>query len=216
MEYTFPDILTESRFDHAQKHLKGYFNTDSTYPIYSGRRFNALGGAGAEAPNRITPMDVLALATLSVPARGSAVIRLLEDECFAEVVSTHLARIDPDASIEDRHNRKLLTKEATGSPPWELWRTVFTVPGFGAVSTSKLLARKRPHLFPIYDSVVAKALGISGDGNHWDVMVDIFEDEARRGHIEKLREHSDAPVQELSLLRIFDIVVWMEHRHLAG
>jgi len=152
---------------------------------------------------------------LSLPLQRASVIDYLEDP-RGDLTrgSTLLARIPANLTIFDASGRKLLRDR--DSDAWILWRHIKALSGFGRTYTSKLLARKRPHLFPAYDSVIARALGIRGDGEHWEVMVDIFEDEARREHLKKLRERSDAPVQELSLLRIFDIVVWMEHRYLAG
>lgn len=50
---------------------------------------------------------------------------------------------------------------------WRLWQTLVALPDIGATKASKLYARKRPRLQPIYDSVVAKVLGTN---NLWEPL----------------------------------------------
>lgn len=95
----------------------------------------------------------------------------------------------------------------------------------GETTTSKLLARKRPHLLPVIDSEIKKQL-LRDDGraqrnkrkigfyrSMWEVMSDA---ELRLPeHLNAIREAayvqaSDERIRRLGDLRVFDIVVWMD------
>lgn len=88
----------------------------------------------------------------------------------------------------------------------------------GPTTVNKLMARKRPALVPIQDSVVMRELGIS-DGTYWDLwwqsmhlqvdthpVVANFAAELRRNVPE---------AAHLSLLRTLDIVIWMHGKNRA-
>src|SRR6266496_994943 len=75
-----------------------------------------------------------------------------------------------------------------------------------AASASKLLARKRPRLCPISDSVVIKAVDVPG--RTWDVLCCLLQDPAARAEVEALRPPGAA---EASLLRILDVALWVSY-----
>ena len=70
------------------------------------------------------------------------------------------------------------------------------------------MARKRPHLIPIEDSVVNWVIEL-GQGNSWRLWWDAFQ--AEGDYLEeratKLRAEIGRP--ELSTLRVFDVMLWM-------
>jgi len=78
--------------------------------------------------------------------------------------------------------------------------------GIGTASATKLLARKRPRLCPISDSVVIKAVHVPG--RTCDVLRCLLEDPAVRAEIEALRP---AAAAEATLLRILDVALWVSH-----
>lgn len=86
-----------------------------------------------------------------------------------------------------------------------LWSLVREVPGIGRTRASKLLARKRPEMVPIVDSVIAEALQLGAET--WRPLAIALQDDAVRQLIGDLRpkEVSD----RLSVLRLLDVVVWM-------
>ena len=61
------------------------------------------------------------------------------------------ARVPADGSL--RQNNLADNQAAVA-----LWNLLMSRPNLGATTVSKLLAAKRPHLVPIYDSYVADAL----------------------------------------------------------
>ncbi len=55
---------------------------------------------------------------------------------------------------------------AAARPAWSLMGALHQLPGVGATKASKLFARKRPRLRPIYDSVVAEVMDTRQQ--HWE------------------------------------------------
>jgi hypothetical protein len=95
---------------------------------------------------------------------------------------------------------------------WKLWDQLRNFSDVGRTKTSKLMARKRPRLIPIYDSVVAEALGIERSKNTWTLWNEFMKGPG----ISDFREDAhNAGAAHLSDLRIIDIVIWMR-RHGAS
>jgi Family of unknown function (DUF6308) len=84
----------------------------------------------------------------------------------------------------------------------------------GPVAAGKLLARKRPHLHPVYDSHVKKVLERPRNDQAWwrDLRCQLTKDDALVRELETVR--SRAAAGHLSLLRTFDIMCWMFGRSL--
>ncbi len=169
---------------------------------YVGRHFEFIGGGGDKATaNIVTAEDIVAVEMLSVtiPAAVSADLLLGQ---LGEDVSRLLTRILPDIAIADDAAESLLSD---GGPADLLYKSLREHQGMGRTITSKLLARKRPHLIPIRDEIVWEALG--RPERFWDPMRAAFRQPPVKAAIEKLR--TDAGVSSTySDLRIADIVVW--------
>jgi len=85
-----------------------------------------------------------------------------------------------------------------------MWKALTVIDGIGTASASKLLARKRPRLCPISDSVVRDAVDVPG--RTWDVLRWLMQDPAARADVEALRP---AEAATASLLRILDVALWV-------
>jgi len=74
-----------------------------------------------------------------------------------------------------------------GEPLYELLRHKISLP---RVATHKLLARKRPQLFPIRDSVVENALSLSGQQDRWwrPWWAVLSSDDALVAHLHEIRQ----------------------------
>ena len=92
-----------------------------------------------------------------------------------------------------------------------LWDALTAVGGISTASATKLLARKRPRLCPISDSVVIRAVDVPG--RTWDVLRRLLQDPAARSDIEALRPPAAAAV---SLLRILDVALWVSNSETAA
>jgi hypothetical protein len=159
-------------------------------------------------PDSITAQDIVAVSMLSVdiPARTS--IWLLTEG--ADRVSELLTQINRDAKIWDDNVE--ITK---GSPAWALWDEVDDLYGMGAAKTSKILAAKRPHLFPILDDVVRESLFGSRlrrevEHEYWNLWRNELQGDAGvelRHAVQSVRSDADYD-SSMSVLRVIDIVVW--------
>lgn len=85
------------------------------------------------------------------------------------------------------------------------WNFLRTLPGIGWVIAGKLLARKRPRLVPIFDSVIEKVLQ-PPPGRFWVSLAEALRDADRRTRVEGTRP---AGAEAVSLIRLVDVAVWM-------
>ena len=77
----------------------------------------------------------------------------------------------------------------------------------GPTTASKLYARKRPKLRPIYDAVVARVIGTH---NIWEPLrAHLQAHPELHDHLFDLRGRAGLP-DAVSALRVFDVVTWME------
>ena len=205
MTWTLPAILDADHHDDAVAHLRSYF--DGT--THSGSFFEAIGGGGdgLEVANRITSDDIVALSMLSVPVSGDAARKLLEGE-RSQRVNALLAKVPATLSIETPKGRAALKP---GSAAHKLWAEVRKVSGFGPVRTSKLLARKRPALIPIYDDLVRLEFGAESSIDQWVAWIGFFQDDELVARLRQLRTDSGIP-ETITLLRVLDVVAWKQQR----
>ena len=87
--------------------------------------------------------------------------------------------------------------------------------GIAGVTVSKLLARKRPHLIPIQDSVTRDALG--RPTSLWTYHQTLFCDHGveLRELLDVARANANVDLR-VSHLRLLDVIVWMRHSQKAG
>lgn len=143
--------------------------------------------------------DLLALNCLDIRVRPRA-IRALVDEPADHLLGA-LHGISSKRTLWDATDEDI----GADSPAQRLWNHLIQLDGVGWVSASKLMARKRPRLIPIYDSVIKRAL--RPDGNWWFAYQRELTDEVV-GRLESLHQDLDAG-SEISLLRILDVAIWM-------
>ena len=204
-QLTRPTVLTEPYAIVARGLIDVYFGKAQT-KAFDGASFETIGHRWDDPAtvNVITAADLVALSTLSVPVPASAAIALLGPD--ADKASKLLEEIPTDLSLADATSGVL----EDGSAAARLWRLFRSYDDMGPTRTSKLLARKRPFLVPIFDSVVEKTLGMSGSAGHWEGMRSLLtaQDSELHGHLLQLRADAELP-DYVSPLRVFDIVVWM-------
>ena len=181
-----------------------------------GRQFDLL-GLPDESPNIITATDLVAVSFLSVnvPPRAAASILTTRALAISNVlrrIPHNLAMEDPGCTLEmyghDYPMQKLwdlLRRDESGL----LWK-------MGATTVSKIMARKRPELVPIQDSVVVRELG-AADATFWDLWwqamhLQIEGNQVVKNFAVELRA-SVPQAENLSLLRTLDIVIWMHGKY---
>lgn len=228
-----PSILCCHRTPDARQYLICYFNDEDGKDGYSGRKFHALkapDGTGAWVCTSSNPCereetcvsvwDLLSLGLLAVGLNGRAIINLLEGPIH-ETIAEELHEIwnhsnGSTPSIEDIDFHVFLTEQKPALRTIWDQRKSKQLPQVGPVRISKLMARKLPHLVPIYDSLVARAFEEAGSTNnwnrdHWKKTVDLFESDPFVDHLKELSGTESVP-DGTSLLRVMDVVVWMHQR----
>ena len=141
---------------------------------FAGLTFDSLGN---NPPNQIIPDDLLAVTLLDVRWTPLAVRLLLNDQ--AAKVSELLGQIDDKTEMWASDGRKQLDAV---EPLWDL---LYRLPGVRDTRASKLLARKRPRLVPITDSIIVSAVGTPGQT--WVTLHHCFQDDRFRQRVESLR-----------------------------
>jgi hypothetical protein len=179
--------LTAAGLDRA---IAAYFSE----PEFAGMTFSDL---GRNPPDEIITDDLLAVSLLDIIWRPQAIRILLGSH--QRQLSDMLAAIPQDTDLWDASSDTIRPIDA-------LWDALTAIDGVGAASATKLLARKRPRLCPISDSVVNKAVDVPH--RTWDVLRCLMQDPAARAEVEALRPAAAAGA---SLLRILDVALWVSH-----
>jgi hypothetical protein len=163
MSFRLPIALADPSDRQALEFLGAYYRRRPATPLgtfYSGARFDgwdSMGTRSADA-DRFTADDLTALTFLSVQVPPKAAWSLLcgqpqyFNELLPEIKDRELAETSP-ADIRD------------GWPASQLWDRLRELPGIDWVTAGKLVARKRPHLIPVYDRVVKSVTG--ADPHYW-------------------------------------------------
>jgi hypothetical protein len=176
--------LTAAGLDRA---IATYFSE----PEFAGMTFSDL---GRNPPDEIIADDLLAVSLLDITWRPQAVRVLLGSH--QRQLSGMLAAIPQATDLWDASSDTIRPIDA-------LWDALTAIDGVGTASATKLLARKRPRLCPISDSVVNKAVDVPH--RTWDVLRCLLQDPAARAEVETLRP---AVAAGATLLRILDVALW--------
>ncbi|MFE9188873.1 DUF6308 family protein [Micromonospora sp. NPDC007208] len=145
--------------------------------------------------NTVTTADLLAVTLLDVAFKPAAVRALLAGGELAERAERMFAQIPLQVPLWKSSDKQLAAAGA-------LWRLLTKSRlGVGPTKAGKLLARKRPDLIPVVDSVVVSHLGCAED-TYWTTLREIMRKRDRRNRILQLRPGTP-------LIRILDTVMWM-------
>lgn len=195
-------------------------------PVYrfSGRAFDTYGACEAH-PDVITASDLVAVTLLSMTlGSGRSAISpeaAVSLERHRAEITGLLTRIDPSLELheldEGRFEELLVGPAAPGRRLFDLLHEILRAGGDRrVVATHKLIARKRPRLFPIQDSVAMGALKPYGNRRWWRPWWEALRgpDDAAEAadlvlRVKKIRDEVGAT--HLSVLRTFDILIWMRH-----
>nr|WP_244176921.1 DUF6308 family protein [Streptomyces albus] len=182
--------------------------------FYSGAYFESLGGGGdaEHVADRFDTNDLVALTMLEVSLKPHGAVNLLTDP------DGHWARllslIPRDARLEDPGSDALI---AEGGPAWELWERLAgkgypnKPDGSGPVIAGKLLARKRPHLIPVYDIRVKQFFQRpTNDQFFWASLAAALRADNGTFHDQLVRLRHQAGLGEgIGVLRVCDVIAWM-------
>lgn len=210
-----PAILREENVGVAAKLLKRYYLDPSTKTglLSTGSYFDewANRGDGPDVRDRITDSDAVAVTMLSVKVPAQAIIGL-QEQPLATRIEKLLADIPTDVKMSRLTTEEAQERLGKGSPAWLLWQELRRTPktrwDVGATIASKILARKRPHLIPIWDKVIGAVVGKDTAKDQWLNWHNLFmEDPDLAGRLTRIHQLSTVPTP-ISELRIMDAVLW--------
>ena len=182
--------------------LQTYFHRPTEF---SGAHFDTLAGGGdrEETKNTFTGDDIVAVGFLSVQIPWRASVALVEEPTKWELLKE--IPILVDLWSDEADSQKLTADDSAGA---ELWAKLCELDGVAWVTAHKLMARKRPRLFPVYDKVVKTALQPHSDRWWEPLRLTLRSDSPIIDRLRDLRAQAKLP-SRVSLLRVLDVVVWM-------
>lgn len=195
----------DQRIDDVRTYFKG-----DPGRRYTGRLFEQIGQVDGVVtnPNRFDADDMVAVTALSVEIPPESAAELIRDD--GGEFSALLAGI-PTAPIWEVKQADLAPETSDASL---LWRRLRKLDGLGRVTTSKLMAHKRPHTIPVFDRVIEGVLGVT-TVDWWDRLQFSLTEDVRSRLIE-IRVAAGVP-DAVSLLRILDVALWMpNHSRFRG
>lgn len=198
-------LMPENR-ERALRVLSTYFPSADGRGGYTGGRWDTFDPSGtrAEQANEITSDDLVALTLLSVDVSGDIAVQLLGP--MRATLTRLLHELGPDRDLVEEPS----LDSGTFAPAWALDRELRAVRGLGATKVSKLMARKRPRLIPVYDRVIRATL-TAGTGVFWRPLHAALQadDGALHHRLIALRDEAGLPA-EVSALRVLDVLAWMD------
>lgn len=178
-------------------------------PLFTGARFESLGGPWNDPANadRFTAGDLLAVSCLSIELPGAAAIRILESQTGS--LGERLAAMPRLGVPLWEASDSEIGRDSAAAELWWLLRGGRD--GIGRVTASKLMARKRADLIPVYDRVIGSALGLTSAEGHWETMRQLMLTSVNGVPLHQRLgtmavDTGLAPL--VTPLRVFDVLVW--------
>lgn len=207
------DVLEILAENLAVEYVRRYFAIQgSGRPVFTGSKFETFAGGGdVVEPNRITANDLVAVSMLSVDVPGQAAYGIVE--VLGNEIARLLEQLPVGIQLSDLSEQGFERLLDDGSPADQLWK-ILRQHGdkwnVGQTTASKIMARKRPHLIPVFDSVVAAQVGMADSGGQWRRWWEAFDGSGGQELTRRLEVIRAKSGQEhLSILRVLDIVLWM-------
>jgi hypothetical protein len=209
------EILDAEHVDEAVELVKRYYGPlkDTGRPR-SGAHFDDWVGGGDrdEAVNQLTGDDFIAVSMLSVQVPPDAAIGLAARNAQVQQLLGRIPISLDFTTLTPAHFAAHLGPESAAQQLWDTLRGRQDYPwGIGPTTASKIMARKRPKLIPIFDSYVGPIMGLPKDSSadQWIVWHQAFqEDPHLTGRLDAIKNTASAP-PSTSRLRIMDIVLWL-------
>lgn len=207
-----PACLRDGDDKTAVRLLSTYFEGRTTQGVpgtFIGAQWDGFDPSGTRDshPDHFTADDIASAALLSTPLQGRAVVELLSDG--GGRFSAQLKQIDQGRAFIDLVDRPEEMDLLLG-----IYEELKTVSGVGRTRASKLLARKRPHAFPVVDKVLRDTVfrEYRRDGHaarHALLKAFAADDRLLWDRLKSWHETAKLPA-DVSILRVFDVVAWMD------
>lgn len=179
--------------NHSAGLVHAYFDPENRF---AGATFETL---EPNDPGVFSASDLLGAGLLDVPFLPRAVRTLLQTQ--RDAFNALLAAVPNDVDLWQVSDEEL-------QPAYALWAQVRQLDGVGPTRASKLMARKRPRLIPVVDSVVRTGLQFKEDDSWKELRTALRENDGSLvTEIEILRP--EGLTERVSTLRILDAALWM-------
>lgn len=204
MTITIPHALTTDDPTAAAGILRAYYGDPYPGTAFTGASFDDWDSTGTRAADTevFTADDLIAIGLLSVTVGPTAARDLLRNR--RDEFSQLLIDVGPDRDLAD--------EAGPIDPTWPAWTLdtqLRTVSGIGTTIASKLIARKRPRLYPIWDTVVVDVLATRRGPHLVPIHTALRTDPDLRRRIVAARSRAELP-DTLSELRVLDVLAWMQ------
>jgi hypothetical protein len=220
------NLLSEVDMPDSVERLVDYMidEREDTKKPRSGRNFETFRSED-NLPDQITPSDLLSLTLLSMSfgdqngsTKPRSVIELFENS-VQNSITAELQHINSEWRLETITKPQFDELDRRSTNLFKVFQEV----GLGPVAKHKLLARKRPKVCPIRDSVSELVLG--KDTKHWyqswfDSLRDDSDITNKLRKIRSLDDHAKPisddlrmKIANLSLIRVADIVIWERRKN---
>lgn len=208
MAILLPAALQSRDSKEAVVLLRRYYGEPYLDGCFTGAHFDGWDSTADRAASAdvFTADDLVAVTFLSVNVPAAAARQLLVEN--REEFSDLLHRVGPDRDLVEESEPLDRTW-----PAWELERALMGFRDVGLTIATKLIARKRPRLYPIYDSVVGDVLGTTKAKAHLEPIRLALraQDHALHRRLLELRAEAGLP-EEVTSLRVLDVIAWMSGR----
>ncbi|OYD67503.1 DUF6308 family protein [Rhodococcus sp. OK302] len=201
-----PRVLRDGDDAGALDVLEEYFTraVPKTGYLRTGALWDSWDPSGTRARDTdvFTAEDLVAVTFLSVQVPAQGVFVLLGDENAK--LNQLLAAVGPDRDLVDESEP--MTEE---SPTGRLETALRDIHGVGRIVASKLIARKRPRLYPIYDDVLGRELRTKSA--HVEPVRQAMRERDGELHRKLLDLRNRAEIDEsVPAVRILDVLAWMQ------
>lgn len=185
--------------------VNGYFKPLDSGGRFEGQFFNPFDKELSSAAYCFTPSDLLACSFLGAPIEARGVYEILVRR--REYYNEFLHEFDVDERFVDRPPSEWAKKK--GYPGRDLYRSLTEIPGIGPTRATKLMARKRPGLFPIVDTKV-RAVTVRGTRPYWAPLSEWLSADNFSWHkrLDSVLESSTV-AGSITTIRAFDVIAWL-------
>jgi len=185
-----PRIVQLLEHSSTKNLVHRYFNPQGDEP-FAGTLFHTLGN---NDPSHFGNDDLLSLNLLDEPVTARQIEKLTLGEF--DILLQNLCELSDITDLDGEPYE----------PANKIWGALSEIYGFGPTRVAKLLARKRPKLIPIRDSIVNEQLQITGY-SWWRSLAASMRDPRIK---ELLKDLSPAQDEcDVSPLRVLDVAIWM-------
>lgn len=203
---TLTASMQEDKFEEAVRVLRAYCAPLRDGSGFTGGAWDTFDPSGTRtlSTNTFTADDLAACALLATPINGRATLELLQRQ--RPKFEKLLEEVGPD--------RDFVTVKSADGEDFRAVRHTYAalrdVPGIGETRATKLLARKRPRLVPIVDSVIRQSV-FNNATRHWTPLHEalVADGKALWKRLVHLRDQAGLG-PEVSVLRVFDVLAWMD------